>query len=250
MERSTPTEKITINIQQQPRPPQQPRQSQPRQKRKSLQPRQGLLQGNSHSVQSVTSSVLQENKRLQQENKRLHQLAKKTKLQKKKTKLQKEIDDLNIGSNSAEILKNILSGFNRSPQTGPIKKQNSGESESTVSSLGLQDARASRNRRKQQKQKQEQNIQNLTSKFKDLHISPKQQSTQQRTQQRSSLQQSIRSYDLSNLQHQNSGHKKSQSRQTSSHISDPLYGFNQSNLPVDLGQEIQKILSKKQRKQR
>ena len=243
MERSTPTEKITINIQQQPRPPQQPRQSQPRQKRKSLQPRQGLLQGNSHSVQSVTSSVLQENKRLQQENKRLHQLA-------KKTKLQKEIDDLNIGSNSAEILKNILSGFNRSPQTGPIKKQNSGESESTVSSLGLQDARASRNRRKQQKQKQEQNIQNLTSKFKDLHISPKQQSTQQRTQQRSSLQQSIRSYDLSNLQHQNSGHKKSQSRQTSSHISDPLYGFNQSNLPVDLGQEIQKILSKKQRKQR
>ena len=243
MERSTPTEKITINIQQQPRPPQQPRQSQPRQKRKSLQPRQGLLQGNSHSVQSVTSSVLQENKRLQQ-------LAKKTKLQKKKTKLQKEIDDLKIAPDSAEILKNILSGFNRSPQTGPIKKQNSGESESTVSSLGLQDARASRNRRKQQKQKQEQNIQNLTSKFKDLHISPKQQSTQQRTQQRSSLQQSIRSYDLSNLQHQNSGHKKSQSRQTSSHISDPLYGFNQSNLPVDLGQEIQKILSKKQRKQR
>lgn len=243
MERSTPTEKITINIQQQPRPPQQPRQSQPRQKRKSLQPRQGLLQGNSHSVQSVTSSVLQENKRLQQ-------LAKKTKLQKKKTKLQKEIDDLKIAPDSAEILKNILSGFNRSPQTGPLKKQNSGESESTVSSLGLQDARASRNRRKQQKQKQEQNIQNLTSKFKDLHISPKQQSTQQRTQQRSSLQQSIRSYDLSNLQHQNSGHKKSQSRQTSSHISDPLYGFNQSNLPVDLGQEIQKILSKKQRKQR
>ena len=231
MERSTPTEKITINIQQQPRPPQQPRQSQPRQKRKSLQPRQGLLQGNSHSVQSVTSSVLQENKRLQQ-------LA-------KKTKLQKKIDDLNIGSNSAEILKNILSGLNRSPQTGPLKKQNSGDTASTVSSLGLQDARASRNRRKQKKQKQQKQIQNLTSNFQDLHISPKQQSTKQK----SSLKQSIRSYDLSNLQHQNSGHKKSQSRQTSSHISDPLYGFNQSNLPVDLGQEIQKILSKKQRKQ-
>ena len=66
--------------------------------------------------------------------------------------------------------------------------------------------------------------------------------------------------DLRKLQHQNSGLKKSQSRQiksqtsshTSSNISHPLDGLNQSNLLVD-PEEIQKIFreiqKQKQRKQ-
>ena len=78
-----------------------------------------------------------------QENKRLKKLA-------KQTQLRKTMDDLNIKPDSAEILMNIFSGYKtRSPQTGPVlKKQNSGDTVSTVSSLGLQDAKASSNRKK------------------------------------------------------------------------------------------------------
>ena len=89
--------------------------------------------------------------------------------------------------------------------------------------------------------------------------STKKDKIQTSTTNKSSLKKSPRHTNLINLQHQNSGHKKSQSRQiksqTSSNISDPLDGFNQSNLLVDPAQEIQKILSEiqkqkqKQRKQ-
>lgn len=87
--------------------------------------------------------------------------------------------------------------------------------------------------------------------------STKKDKIQTSTTNKSSLKKSPRHTDLINLQHQNSGHKKSQSRQTSintsSNISDPVDGFNQRNLLVDPAQEIQKIFSEiqkqKQRKQ-
>ena len=88
--------------------------------------------------------------------------------------------------------------------------------------------------------------------------STKKDKIQTSTTNKSSLKKSPRHMDLRKLQHQNSGLKKSQSRQiksqtsshTSSNISHPLDGFNQNNLLVDPVQEIQKILSGKQPKQR
>lgn len=88
--------------------------------------------------------------------------------------------------------------------------------------------------------------------------STKKDKIQTSTTNKSSLKKSPRHMDLRKLQHQNSGLKESQSRQiksqtssqTSSDISDPLFGNNQSNLLVDPVQEIQKILSGKQQKQR